>query len=144
MGLELGWQHLWDNGFGFRAQYTRNTSKSWIAGQYVGQLDGVAPATSSLGLLYEKNAISASLSFDHTGAYVVSHSTEIPGWANTARAMTWVTASASYELTDNFKLYVEGKNLSDSVYRSNLGRPDAAYGFSSWGRTVTFGASLKL
>ena len=144
MGLELGWQHLWDNGFGFRAQYTRNTSKSWVGGQYVGQLDGVAPATSSLGLLYEKGGLSASLSFDHTASYVVLHSTEVPGWANTAQAMTWVTASASYELTDNFKLYIEGKNLSDAIYRSNLGRPDAAYGFSSWGRTVTFGASLKL
>jgi TonB-dependent receptor len=144
MGLELGWQHLFDNGFGFRGQYTRNSSKSWIMGQYVGQLDGVAPATSSLGLLYEKGGVSASLSFDHTGGYVVSHSTEIPGWANVAKPMTWVTASASYELTDHLKLYVEGKNLSDAVYRSNLGRSDAAYGFSSWGRTVTVGASLKL
>jgi outer membrane receptor protein involved in Fe transport len=104
----------------------------------------VAPATSSLGLLYEAHGISASLSFDHTGGYVVSHSTEIPGWSNVAAPMTWVTASASYDVTQRFRLYIEGKNLSDAVYRSTLGRPDAAYGFSSWGRTVTVGASYRL
>jgi len=143
MGLEVGWQHLFDNGFGIRAQYTRNRSKAWVLGEYVGELEGVAPATSSLGLLYEKNGLGASLSFDHTSSYVVAHSTEAP-LPNVARPLTWVTASASYEFTDRFKLYLEGKNLSDAIYRSNLGRPDAAYGWSAWGRTVTVGASYKL
>lgn len=143
MGLEIGWQHLFDNGFGIRAQYTRNRSKAWVLGEYVGELEGVAPATSSLGLLYEKNGLGASLSFDHTSSYVVAHSTEAP-LPNVARPLTWVTASASYEFTDRFKLYLEGKNLSDAIYRSNLGRPDAAYGYSAWGRTVTIGASYKL
>jgi iron complex outermembrane receptor protein len=143
MGLELGLQHLWDNGFGVRAQYTRNKTKAWVLGQYVGELEGVAPATSSLGLLYEKNGVSASLSFDHTGSYVVMHSTEA-GLPNVAAPLTWVTASAAYEFNDHFKLYVEGKNLSDAIYRSNLGRPDGAYGYAAWGRTLTLGASYKL
>lgn len=144
MGLELGWQHLWDNGFGVRAQYTRNRSKAWIQGEYVGELDGVAPATSSLGLLYERGGVSGSLSFDHTGGYVVSHSTEIPGWANVAAPMTWVTASASWEITPRVKIYAEGKNLSDAKYRSTLSRPDALYGYSAWGRTYTIGLSCHL
>ena len=142
-GLELGLQHLFDNGFGVRMQYTRNKSKAWVQGQYVGQLEGVAPSTSSLGLLYEKDKISASLSFDHTSSYVVNSTTEA-GWPNVAEPLMWVTASASYELNDHLKLFVEGKNLSDALYRSNLGRADASYGYSAWGRTVTAGISLKL
>jgi TonB-dependent receptor len=142
-GLELGFQHLFDNGFGVRMQYTRNKSKAWVQGQYVGQLEGVAPSTSSLGLLYEKDKLSASLSFDHTSAYVVHSSTEA-GWPAIAAPLMWVTASASWELGDHLKLFVEGKNLSDALYRSNLGRADAAYGFSAWGRTVTAGLSMKL
>jgi iron complex outermembrane receptor protein len=142
-GLELGFQHLFDNGFGVRMQYTRNKSKAWVQGEYVGQLEGVAPSTSSLGLLYEKDKISASLSFDHTSSYVVNSTTEA-GWPNIAEPLMWVTASGSYEINDHLKLFVEGKNLSDALYRSNLGRADASYGYSAWGRTVTAGISLKL
>ena len=142
-GLELGLQHLFDNGFGIRMQYTRNKSKAWVQGQYVGQLEGVAPSTSSLGLIYEKDKISASLSFDHTSSYVATSSTEA-GWPAIAGALMWVTASASYEVNDHLKLFVEGKNLSDALYRSNLGRADASYGYSAWGRTVTAGLTLKL
>ena len=142
-GLELGFQHLFDNGFGVRVQYTHNKSKAWVQGQYVGQLEGVAPSTSSLGLLYEKDRISASLSFDHTSSYVVNSTTEA-GWANIAAPLMWVTASGSYEINDHLKLFIEGKNLSDALYRSNLGRADASYGYSAWGRTVTAGITLKL
>jgi TonB-dependent receptor len=142
-GLELGFQHLFDNGFGVRMQYTRNKSKAWVGGQYVGQLEGVAPSTSSLGLLYEKDKVSASLSFDHTSSYVVASSTEA-GWPNLAAPLMWVTASGSYEINDHLKVFVEGKNLSDALYRSNLGRSDASYGYSAWGRTVTAGISVKL
>ncbi len=143
MGLEIGLQHLFDNGFGVRMQYTKNQSKAWVLGQYVGQLEGVAPSTSSLGLLYEKDRLSASVSFDHTSSYVVNSSTEA-GLPNIAAPLMWVTASGSWEVNDHLKLFIEGKNLSDAIYRSNLGRPDAAYGFSAWGRTVTAGLSLKL
>jgi iron complex outermembrane recepter protein len=142
-GLELGLQHLFDNGFGVRMQYTHNKSKAWVGGQYVGQLEGVAPSTSSLGLLYEKDRLSASLSFDHTSSYVVASSTEA-GWPNRGAPLMWVTASGSWEVDDHLKIFVEGKNLSDALYRSNLGRADASYGYSAWGRTVTAGISLKL
>jgi TonB-dependent receptor len=142
-GIELGLQHLWDNGFGVRMQYTHNRSKAWVGGRYVGQLEGVAPSTSSLGLLYEKDRVAASLSFDHTGSYVVHSSTEA-GWPDIAAPLMWVTASGSFELNDHVKLFVEGKNLSDALFRSNLGRADASYGYSAWGRTVTAGISVKL
>lgn len=141
-GLELGVQHLFDNGFGINAKLARTWTRAYSNGAYVGQLEGVAPTASSLGLLYEKNGINASISFDYTGKYTQG-SNVVAGYPNIVDPLTWVTASASYDLTRNVTVFVEGKNLGDAVMRSNLGRPDAIYGFETWGRTYVAGMSVK-
>jgi len=74
---------------------------------------------------------------------VVASSTEA-GWPDIAAPLMWVTASGSYELGEHVKVFIEGKNLSDAIYRSSLGRSDASYGYSAWGRTFTAGVSFKL
>jgi len=131
-GLEIGLQHLFDNGFGVTAQYTHNST-----------IAGVTPTTIALGGLYEAGPWSANLSWDHTARYLSNTSTEVPQWASYVDGFTWVTAQASYEINKQFKFYVEGKNLTNSVYRSDLGRPDAIYGFVAYGRSYTAGMSLK-
>jgi len=141
-GIELGLQHLYDNGFGVRVQYTHIQSKAWVMGQYVGQLEAVVPSRTSLGLIYEKGPISSSLSFDYTSKYTVNSTTEA-NLPNIADPLLWVTASASYDLNKHVKLFFEGKNLSNAVYRSTLGDTGALYGFSAWGRTFTGGVSVK-
>ena len=45
-GFEAGVQHFWQNGLGFRAQYTRNSSKSFVAGEER-PLEGIAPSVYS-------------------------------------------------------------------------------------------------
>lgn len=141
-GMELGVQHLWDNGFGIAAKFAKTWTRAYSGGEYVGQLEGVAPTASSLGFLYEKGKINAALTFDYTGKYTQSTNV-IAGFPNKVDAITWVTASASYDLNENVTLFVEGKNLSDEVMRSNLGRSDAIYGFETWGRTYAAGMSVK-
>lgn len=141
-GMELGVQHLWDNGFGISAKFAKTWTKAYSGGEYVGQLEGVAPTASSLGFLYEKGKINAALTFDYTGKYTQA-TNAIAGLPNKVDAITWVTASASYDLNKNVTLFVEGKNLSDEVMRSNLGRSDAIYGFEAWGRTYAAGMSVK-
>ena len=141
-GIELGLQHLYDNGFGVRLQYTHIQSKSWVMGQYAGQMEGVVPSRTSLGLIYEKDKISSSLSFDYTSKYTITNTTEA-NLPNIADPLLWVTASASYELNKSVKLFFEGKNLSNAVSRSTLGDTGALYGFSAWGRTFTGGVSVK-
>ncbi|HEY8026066.1 MAG TPA: TonB-dependent receptor [Burkholderiaceae bacterium] len=131
-GLEVGLQHLWDNGFGVTAQFTRNST-----------IPGVTPMTVALGALYESGPYSANLSWDHTARYLANATTEVPQWASYVDSFAWMTAQASYELNKQFKFYVEGKNLTNSVYRSDLGRPDAAYGFVAYGRSYTAGMSIK-
>ena len=102
----------------------------------------MAPTASSLGFLYERNGINASISFDYTGEYTQSTNV-IAGFPNKVDALTWVTASASWDVTRNVTVFVEGKNLGDAEMRSNLGRPDALYGFETWGRTYVAGMSVK-
>jgi TonB-dependent receptor len=141
-GMELGVQHLWDSGFGIAAKFAKTWTRAYSGGEYVGQLEGVAPTASSLGFLYEKGKINAALTFDYTGKYTQSTNV-IAGFPNKVDAITWVTASASYDLNKNVTLFVEGKNLGDEVMRSNLGRSDAIYGFEAWGRTYAAGMSVR-
>ena len=153
-GIELGWQHLFDNGFGVHAQYTHNTSKAWIQGQFVGQLEGVSPSTASLGLLYESGPISANVSWDYASSYVAITETEVPGMSAIADPFLWVTAQASYDLSKNLKIYIEGKNLSDAVYKTYLagnhmeiysagGTPETGPGYAAYGRFYKIGLALK-
>ena len=141
-GFELGWQHLFDNGFGVRAQATHNTSKSYVVGALAGPLPNVAPATTSLGLLYEKGPLSTNVSWDHTGAFVVSNNWQDLGIRAMARPANWVTAQVSYEVVKNLKVSVEGRNLTNSVDRQYL---DISFGpplnYAAYGRAYTLGMS---
>jgi len=157
-GLELGWQHWWDNGYGIRTQYTHTWSKAWVLGSFVGQLEGVSPSTASIELMYEKGPIATSLSVDYASRFVENSTTEVNGWSNIADAFVWVTATASYEITKDVKIYVEGKNLTNSIFKSFAnGRTDTIYsngavgtsssvgnGYSAYGRTFVIGMSFKL
>jgi len=144
LGVELGFQHLMANGFGVTAQYSHTTSKAYVSGQYVGQLEGVSPSTATLGLLYEAGPVSTSVSWNYASSYVVSTFTEVNGLSNIADPFLWVTASASYEINKNLKVYLEGKNLSDAVYKSYLGgNHNEIYGYSAYGRAFKVGVALK-
>lgn len=156
-GLELGFQHLFDNGFGVRGQYTRTWSKAYVAGQFVGQLEGVSPNSASLGVLYERNRVSANLNWDYDGPSIEQTFTEIEGWSAYQRSFSWVTAQLQYELLPGFKVYLEGKNLANAIARTYLAnRADAVWsggntgtsssvgqGYVAFGRVYTLGASYR-
>ena len=144
-GWEFGFQHLWANGFGVRGQYTRNVSKSWVAG--VEQpLEGIAPATSSLGLLYEKGAWSASVTGDHTAQYVTTNNALGAGFNAEAKAITWLTGQMAYSLTDHLRVTLEGRNLLDTKeqYVLTNGKVTLPNGYARYGRAFTLGMSLSL
>jgi len=144
-GIEFGLQHLWANGFGVRAQYTRNNSKSWVAG--VEQpLEGIAPATSSLGVLYEKGAWSTSLTGDHTAAYVTTNNALGADFRAEAKAITWLTGQVAYSINDHFRVTFEGRNLLDTKeqYVLTNGTVSLPNGYFRYGRAFTLGLSLSL
>jgi len=161
-GVELAWQHVMDNGFGAHFQYTRTENKSYDQdGNSIGAINAVPPMTLSAGLLYEKGPISADVNWDYAASfqYACSQCTEVPGWPAISSPFQWLTATLHYNFTKEFQVYVEGKNLTDSVARTYLnGNPllpwapgqsvgqsasGVGAGYSAYGRTYTVGASFQ-
>ena len=64
-----------------------------------------------------------------------------------------MTATASYDITKQIKVYVEGRNLTNSIVRTNLGgnadviwasgavgtSSSVGAGYTAYGRSFTFG-----
>jgi TonB-dependent receptor len=143
-GFEIGLQHLFKNGFGVRAQYTRNQSRSWVEGTER-PLEGIAPATASLGVLYERGPWSMSATADHTDAFVTATNVLGAGFNETANAVTWLTAQMAYEVNKSLRITLEGNNLTDAVQAPKLGNGTISLpnGYYRYGRSITLGASLK-
>jgi TonB-dependent receptor len=144
-GIEFGLQHLWDNGFGVRAQYTRNQSRSWVGGEER-PLEGIAPATSSLGLLYEKGPWSFSVTGDHTDEFVAANNVLGVGFTVRAKATTWLTAQAAYTVNERLRITLEGRNLADTTQQDYIAGPNGIHlpnSYYRWGRAFTLGASLN-
>lgn len=143
-GFEVGFQHLFDNGFGVRAQYTRNKSRSWVGG-VERALEGIAPATASFGVLYEKGPWSMSATADHTDAFVTATNVIGANFNETANATTWVTAQVAYEVNQWLRISLEGNNLTDAVQAPKLGNGNVSLpnGYYRYGRAFTLGASIK-
>jgi iron complex outermembrane receptor protein len=157
-GIELIWQHIMENGFGTRMQYTATRTRSYDQyGVFVGAINAAPPTTWSLSLLYDKGPWSADVTWDHQSSFTVASrdSTEIPGWPAISDAFDWVTASLHYRFGKGWEVFTEGKNLSNSVARSYLnGNPllpwapgqsigqsqsGTGIGYSSYGRTYVLG-----
>ena len=152
-GAELAWQHILDNGFGVHMQYTRTQNTSHV--------NSVPPTTVSVGLIYEKGPWSTDLNWDYQDSYEFASgdSTEVRGWPAIQDPFKWVTASAHYKVTNKIQVYVEGKNLTNSVARTYLnGNPllpwapgqqvgqsasGVGAGYTAYGRFFTVGASYQ-
>jgi iron complex outermembrane recepter protein len=161
-GIELSWQHILDNGFGAHAQYTHTWNKSYDQnGNSIPPINAVPPVTLSVGLFYDKGRFSADVNWDYAASFEseCSQCTEVPNWPAISSPFQWLTASAHYKIYRELQIYVEGKNLTDSVARTYLnGNPLLAwapgqnvgqstsgvgYGYSAYGRTYTLGASYQ-
>jgi TonB-dependent receptor len=141
-GLELGVQHFFDNGFGFRASYTYTDTTAYIDGEDVGQLEGVSQSAWSAALIYENDRWSTQLAADYSGKYT-EVTDAVAGRSQVADPITYVTASVAYMITDGVTVSLEGRNLLDEYYWATLDRPDIPAGFETWGRTLVLGVTAK-
>jgi iron complex outermembrane recepter protein len=161
-GVELTWQHILENGFGTRMQFTATRTRSYDQfGNFVGSINAAPPTTFSISLLYEKNPFSADVTWDHQSSYTVAcnQCTEVPGWPAISDAFDWVTASMHYNVWKGLEIYAEGKNLSNSIARSylngnpllpwapgqNVGASESGVGigYSAYGRTYVLGLAYR-
>lgn len=142
-GAEAGFEHVFDNGFGFNMKASRTTTLTYIGGVFSGPLENVAPANFSLGLLYERNGFSANISMDRTGQYKSSNNTGVGGKPQIIEKQLWVSASASYDVNKNVTVFFEARNLTDEIQRGNLGQANMMNSFETYGRTYVAGVNLK-
>lgn len=142
-GFEVGLQHFWENGFGVRGQYTRNWSKSFVNGDER-PLEGIAPATYSLSLMYEKGPWTLGTTADHTEGFVSTVGLLGEGWDVEEDPLTWVTAHISYDINDQFSISLEGDNLLDEAQTSHInGNPLLSQSYFRSGRSITLGVSVR-
>jgi len=142
LGFEFGFQHFWESGFGLRANYTYTDTDSYIDGENVGPLEGVAESAYSFAFLFENDRWDAQLAADYSGRYV-EVTDVVGGLSQYGDPITWVTASVAYRVTDQFTVTLEGRNLMDEYYLATMGRPDMLAGFETWGRSLLLGVTAK-
>jgi iron complex outermembrane receptor protein len=142
-GIEAGLQHYFGNGFGFRAQYTRNWSDSWANG-LKRPLEGIAPSVYSLGVMYEKGKWSTGATADHTDGFVTAINVLGGGYNEQADPITWLTAYLSYDINDHFRVSLEGQNLLDDEQTYSInGNPQLSQGYYRYGRSANIGVNFK-
>ncbi|KRG72086.1 TonB-dependent receptor [Pseudoxanthomonas dokdonensis] len=142
-GIEAGLQHFWDSGFGFRAQYTRNWSESWVDGEKR-PLEGIAPSVYSLSLMYEKGKWDLGATADHTDGFVTATNVLGAGYNEQADAITWLTAHIAYNVNDALSLSLEGQNLLDDAQTYSInGNPLLSQGYYRYGRNFTLGVTWR-
>jgi outer membrane receptor protein involved in Fe transport len=142
-GIEVGLQHLWDNGFGVRAQYTRNHATSWVGGERR-PLEGVAPATSSAGLLYEQGPWSLSVDADHTDGFTTA--VNVLGAGYDERVPAGQLGQRQRLVRDQRCLarHARGRNLADATERYTIaGNRCCRKATTATARAFTIGASYK-
>jgi hypothetical protein len=127
-GVELGAQHFFDNGIGFRVSYTYTDTKAYIDGVHVGQLEGVSESAYSVALMYEDDRWDAQLAADYSGKYT-EVTDAVGGLSQIGDPIMWVTASVAYKLFEGFTVSLEGRNLADEFHSANLRRDDVLAGF---------------
>lgn len=143
LGVELGLQHFFDNGFGVRANYTYTDTKAYVGGVHVGPLENVSESAYSVALMFENDRWDVQLAADYSGEYT-EVSDSVADMSQIVEPITWVTASLAYKITDGLSVSLEGRNLLDEYYLAYLGgRSDILAGFETWGRSYLLGASAK-
>jgi len=107
-------------------------------------LEGIAPATYSLGLMYEKGKWSLGANADHTDGFVTAINVLGAGYNEQADAITWLTAHVSYKFNDMFSVSLEGQNLLDDEQTYSInGNSLMPQGYYRYGRSVNLGLSFR-
>lgn len=112
-GFEVAVTHVWDNGFGFTANATVVNSNAEIdtaSNSQTFALEGLGDSQ-NLIMFYEKDELQARLAYNNRESFLqtLSAGTGEPEFVETYGQ--W-DASASYDIDENFTVFIEGINLT--------------------------------
>lgn len=129
LGLEAGYQHAFDNGFGYILNVTlAESSAEFTSGAKDGEVipfEGVSDYSFNLTGFYERNRIQARAAYSYRSEFVLLSS---DAFGNTVYVDGYgqLDASLSYDVNDNFTVFLSALNLtneSTDVYSDSTDRP---------------------
>ena len=145
-GMEVAYQQVFDqlpspfNGLGLQANYTWTDSSAVYVdnNQTVkGDLEDVAKNSYNLTAFYEKDAFGLRLSYSWRDGVLNQIGTNSLASENKA-AFGSLDLSASYDLSDNFTVFVEGINITDEVQQDFV-QGDEFRSYTDYGSTYSLG-----
>jgi len=145
-GFELNVQKVFDNGFGIQANYTYADSEATTTANGItvkGELDGVSNNTYNVMGFYEKDAYSVRLSYSFRDKYVSQ--ARGGNWGNPQfnKDFAGLDLSASYNINDNFSVYLEAQNLLEENGQTYWGDSYATHYYEQYYSRFEIGARFK-
>jgi TonB-dependent receptor len=144
-GAEVNWQHMFDNGFGFQANYT------YVKSDLTYNNTGVGPQFALLGLsnaanvvgIYEDRNWSVRLAYNWRGQFLAS--TADSGRANPVYVEPYgqVDLSVGFNVNPNLSMSLEAINLANATQRSHGRNSMQVLSVSTGGARYMLGARYK-
>ena len=113
-GLEIGYQQAFDSGFGYitNITLTENSAEFEATGEDI-DFPGVSEVSYNLTAYYESGPLQARLSYSFRSDYLVEASAIGFGGQIFNDDYAQLDGSVSYEVTDNFTVFLNAVNLTD-------------------------------
>lgn len=141
-GLELTAQYLHESGFGVAGNVTATDSSARF-GAISGKLEDVTPLSINLSVLYEQGPVSAKVTYSYDKGRTVQLDGFVEGLSVHGDSYEDLSFSASYDLTEQLEVFVEGSNLLDETVRQfNTYRNVPAF-YEENGRSLFFGMRAR-
>lgn len=113
-GLEFGYQHAFDNGFGYIANLTltENSAEFEATGENI-DFPGVSKTSYNLTGYYENGPFEARVSYSSRSSYLVEPSAIGGGGQLFNDGYAQLDASVSYDVSENLTVFANAVNLND-------------------------------
>lgn len=120
-GLELAWQHAFENGFGFIANYTYTDGDiefdvSNFGSQSPSPLTGLSDSA-NLIVFFERDKYEARIAYNWRDEFLSGFLTT--GEPTFTEAYQQLDFSATYHINDKYSVFVEGLNITDETTRTH-------------------------
>jgi TonB-dependent receptor len=145
-GLELGYQQVFENGFGFVLNGTlAGSSASYTHGTLAGQsipFDGVSKKSYNAAVFYEKGGFNARLAYGYRSSYVLVGQ-DVFGNTLYNDGYGQLDASVSYALDDHWTVVANVVNLTNAANRVYTIKSFDSVAYELVGRRIGFGVRAK-
>jgi len=149
-GLEFQGQYAFENGFGFTANYTYSDSSSPYSNDFSKSLPipGVSKHAFNVQGYFERGPFSTRLSYAwrdkaYQGNYGFGSGADLHNLGIYNEAYGQLDGQVAYEITSDFKITLEGSNLTKEDSKSYLQFPELPLRFVSGDRRVSLGLRYR-